>query len=506
MSRTQERELKFEFESAEAAEALVGAAAAGAPPRVQTLETIYFDTPDFDLREGGLSLRVRRSGDQYVQTIKRYVRAGGGTDRWEHAHEVAGPVPQFNEADAKLLSRVSVVAAKAALRPVFTVRSERTTWERRADGVDVEFALDRGEIVAGGAKTALCELEIELKRGAPRDLFDVARALAESARLRPTVFTKDERGYRLLDETWGKPARAKAAPLTSRMTPRTAFRAIAHACMQHFMLNEEIIRRRFDGEAIHQARIGVRRLRSAMSLFESLVADSQSEFVKADLKWVSDSLGQVRDIDVFETRMLGARGAQETPLGFEDLRAHMADLKVQRYRALVADLSSERWRTALLRLMQWIEAGDWALRDEVAEKALAFAKRRINKKWEKLARAGRAVRALDFESLHDLRKDGKKLRYAAEFFAPLVRGRGERAKVKEFLDALEALQTALGRQNDLVFAADMLTELAASASSAKPTLMFAAGHLAGELRTKLAARRLTAAQGAVQRIVNAQPF
>ncbi|MEJ0023874.1 MAG: CYTH domain-containing protein [Alphaproteobacteria bacterium] len=106
-----------------------------------------------------------------------------------------------------------MIAEKAVLRPVFTVRSERTSWHRTAEGVDVEFALDRGEIIAGGNKSSLCELEIELKQGAPRDLFDVARVLSESSRLRPTVFAKSDRGYRLLDETWGKPARAKAAPL-----------------------------------------------------------------------------------------------------------------------------------------------------------------------------------------------------------------------------------------------------------------------------------------------------
>lgn len=506
MSRTQERELKFEFESGEAIEALVDAASAGAPPRVQMLETIYFDTPDFDLREGGLSLRVRRAGDQYVQTMKRYVRAGGGADRWEQAHEVSGPVPQFDAADAKMLSRVSVIAEKAVLRPVFTVRSERMTWQRNAEGVDVEFALDRGEIFAGGAKTSLCELEIELKQGAPRDLFDVARALSESNRLRPTVFTKDERGYRLLDETWGKPARGKPAPLTPRMTPRTAFRAIAHSCVQHFMLNEEVVRGRFDGEAIHQARIGVRRLRSALSLFGPLVADSQTALVKADLKWLSDSLGRVRDLDVFETRLLGARAEKDPPLGFSDLSVHIANLKQARYRDLVTDLSSPRWRSGLLRLLQWIEAGDWALRDEVAEPAMAFAARRINKKWEKLARDARAVSKLDDEALHDLRKRGKRLRYATEFFAPLVKGKEGRERVKHFIGALEDMQTALGRQHDLVFAADMLTDMAASAGAAKPTLMFAAGHLAGEMRMKLADRSMAGARAATRKIAQAKPF
>ncbi|MEJ0023873.1 MAG: CHAD domain-containing protein [Alphaproteobacteria bacterium] len=73
------------------------------------------------------------------------------------------------------------------------------------------------------------------------------------------------------------------------------------------MLNEEVVRRRLDSEAIHQARIGIRRLRSAFSLFGPLVSDSQSKLVVDDLKWISDSFGRVRDLDVFETRMLGAR-------------------------------------------------------------------------------------------------------------------------------------------------------------------------------------------------------
>lgn len=500
MAGAQERELKFEFESGDAVEALVDRAAAGAPSRIQLYETIYFDTPDFDLRASGLSLRVRRAGDLYVQTIKRHVRASGGLARWEEEHSVEGPCPQFSTADAKVLKAASIAADKAVLRPVFMVRSERRTWSRSAQGVDVEFALDRGEIVAGGNKTQLCELEIELKHGAPRDLFDIARVLSESAWLRPTTFTKDERGYRLLDETWGKPVRAKPAPLTPRMTPRTAFRTIALSCVQHFLLNELVVRGAFNGDAIHQARIALRRLRSALSLFAPIVSDGQTDTIKADLKWLSDSFGKVRDLDVFEARILAPRA--ETPLvGLAELGVYIGQLKQERYRALVADLSSPRWRAGLLRLLEWIEAGEWALRgDEAAETAVTFAARRINRKRRALVRDSRNLRKLDDEALHDLRKNGKRLRYAAEFFAPLAKRKTERAQMKAFISGLEALQNTLGRQHDLVYAADMLTELAANAQKGAPKLMFAAGHLAGEMRMKLSERSLSAAQAAARSI------
>ncbi len=506
MAGAQERELKFEFESGDAVEALVDRAAAGAPSRIQLYETIYFDTPEFDLRACGLSLRVRKGGDQYVQTIKRHVRASGGMARWEEEHAVEGPCPQFSAADAKVLKAASIIADKAVLRPVFMVRSERRTWSRSAQGVDVEFALDRGEIVAGGNKAELCELEIELKHGAPRDLFDIARALSESAWLRPTTFTKDERGYRLLDETWGKPARAKPAPLTPRMTPRTAFRTIALSCVQHFLLNELVVRRAINAEAIHQARIALRRLRSAMSLFAPILSDGQTEAIKADLKWLSDSFGKVRDLDVFEARVLAPR-EQALSLGLAELADYMGQLKQQRYRALVADLSSPRWRAGLLRLLEWVEAGEWALRgEEAAETAVAFATRRINKKRRDMVRESSNLRKLDDEALHDLRKTGKRLRYATEFFAPLARRKAERARIKALLTGLEALQSTLGRQHDLVYSADMLTEVAANAETGNPKLMFAAGHLAGEMRTNLSERSLSSAQAAVRMIGAAEPL
>src|SRR5262249_18306791 len=156
--------------------------------------------------------------------------------------------------------------------PVFTVKGERTTWTGASHGVDVEFALDRGEIAAGKATSALCELEVELKKGPAKNLFELGRQLVAMAQLRATTFTKDERGYRLLEESWGQAVRHGAAPVKAGMRPREAFRAIALDCLQHFLLNERVVRGACDPEAVHQARIGIRRLRSAISLFKPIIA------------------------------------------------------------------------------------------------------------------------------------------------------------------------------------------------------------------------------------------
>src|SRR6478752_3045381 len=142
---------------------------AAGDPHISNLRAVYFDTPDLALRRKGVVLRLRHDGRRTVQTVKS---AGTALGRGEWEGVVTGDQPDLAAAKGSpaeaLLDKSRV---RKELRPVFTVEVKRRTLLLERDGSLVEAALDTGVIRAGDEEHALCELELELKRGSPEALF-----------------------------------------------------------------------------------------------------------------------------------------------------------------------------------------------------------------------------------------------------------------------------------------------------------------------------------------------
>lgn len=185
-----EIELKFLLD-AEAAAAVLAALPAGETV-VKDLRATYFDTPDHWLSRHGFGLRVRRSGDKRIQTLKSALGDDGGRDEWEWPVEQDAPDP------ALIATTPAALPEGAMLVPLFTVASRRTV--RMVDTGDavIELVIDHGEVRAGDHVEPLMELEIELVSGAPAALDAVAARLMSTAILTPSSVTKAERGYALL--------------------------------------------------------------------------------------------------------------------------------------------------------------------------------------------------------------------------------------------------------------------------------------------------------------------
>lgn len=188
-----EIELKFLLDAAGATAVL-----AALPPgdtTVQALHATYFDTADHTLSRRGFGLRVRRSGDRRIQTLKSAAGDDGGRDEWEW--RIDGDTP-----DLSLIGATpAALPDGAALVPLFTVTSRRTLRMVEEAGSVIELVIDDGEVRAGGRVEPLLELELELKAGNPAALHALAKRLAAVAPLTPSSVTKAERGYRLLRET-----------------------------------------------------------------------------------------------------------------------------------------------------------------------------------------------------------------------------------------------------------------------------------------------------------------
>ena len=176
----------------------------------------YYDTDTRELAHARVALRVRRDGDQYIQTLKsRGQSMAGLSERNEWEWNLSGP-----DLDTSLLGPECWPAAlanldKHQLKPIFTTDFTRDyadiAWERGKSRAVVEAALDQGAVLAGEHQEAICELELELREGEPADLLELAEQLAADLPLMPCDISKAERGYRLHD----------AASYTLHLTPPT---------------------------------------------------------------------------------------------------------------------------------------------------------------------------------------------------------------------------------------------------------------------------------------------
>lgn len=458
-----ETELKLEFPP-DAGAALraapeLGAAGDGAD---RHLVATYFETPDGDLEKAGFSLRIRRDGRQHVQTLKAGGKAAGLFVRPEWDRPVRGWTPVLDDPDSPFATALDP-AWRTQISAAFTTDVRRNRRFVTFGDARIECAIDVGKVDIGVHQDPLAEVELELLEGRPAALFDLARALDKRAPLRLGVLSKAERGYRALGRVGvsAPEAAVKSGPirLGGDDDARAAFAAIATACIRHYRLNEALILATDGDEPIHQARVALRRLRSAFSLFKPLFGDDpEGARLREELRWLASALGTVRDVDVLIPRV----DAEAQAI----LRAE----RDRRFMVLRDVLETARARLLPLDLIEWIMLGGWrddaALQDSQTMPAKRFARAVLAKRYRRVRRDGENLLDLDDESRHRVRIDAKKLRYAADFFASCFDA-GDRHAV--FVKALSRLQDRLGELNDLATGADLLASLGIDAALPKPS-------------------------------------
>lgn len=268
--------------------------------------------------------------------------------------------------------------------------------------------------------------------------------------------SKAARGYALLDG---------ADDRTSRPAPRTAgtaFQAAARACLDRTQVSARALIEGRRPEALHQTRMALRRLRSLLSAFRPVLADEGYDAVKSDLKALAGDLNEARDLDVFAHEVFqpaALAASTDERQGLAGLGTALHLRLAAAYDAAIAAIDSDRRRRVILDTAAWVETGAWAVSDEPGRRrargqpADAFARETLDSLRRKLKRDGARLARLDSQERHHVRIRAKKLRYAADAFAPLFPDRPKRRKA--FFKALKRLQTALGELNDRVVGRDL---------------------------------------------------
>jgi triphosphatase len=273
--------------------------------------------------------------------------------------------------------------------------------------------------------------------------------------MRPLTMHKSARDYAFPQSPPSPGAlRAERLPLKKSMRNAKAFQIIANSCLHHVLENLSGISRG-DSEAVHQARVGLRRLRTIIAIFDDMVADKRRDIIKRELKWAAGALSPARDLDVLIGEIDKCRDRVDTVSNLQEQQKVLGRKREAIYRETSQVLDSRRFRTLLLDVSGWIETGDWLTMPDKTVRKLRnrrirrFATEEISLRRKKILKLGRHLDRLSPVRRHKLRIAGKKLRYATEFFADLFPGKSEAKCLHNMIDSLKDLQDALGALNDI---------------------------------------------------------
>jgi triphosphatase len=483
-------------------------------PVSETLVSVYFDSNELLLRDHGLTLRVRHVGDERIQTIKSAEHGIFERSEWEQPIE--SDQPNLALAADTPLGPLLTDDIRNALKPVFETRIERTTYRLNGGDTDIAVAFDEGRIVATDASCSVSEIELELKRGEPAELFKLARTIGDIVPAQLDVKSKSERGFDLVEKASTAAEKAYEPELSAGASAGRAFTLIARACLRQLLANEGAAKKR-NAEALHQMRIALRRLRAAISLFSTVVTDPRVEAIKAELRWLGRELGPARDLDSFLIEALRPlRKQQANEPGLVSISRMFARERLKSYRRAQEAVESARFRSLVLDTSEWIETGPWSTSDDpltVGRRAVpieTLAAEQLSRRRKKIRRRGAEIGELSPEQLHQLRIQIKKTRYATEFFASVYRGKRAAKRCEKFRSALKQLQNCLGGFNDVMTRKALCTAILARPGRSLTEEQnrhraFAAGLIMGDQQAQIA-QLLERAGKAHSRFDEAKPF
>ncbi|MGZ9242858.1 MAG: CYTH and CHAD domain-containing protein [Candidatus Binatia bacterium] len=455
----------------------------------QNQSDTYFDTPDLQLRGRNVGLRVRRVNDKWVQNVKSGGSVQGGVhSRHEWESIVAGPIPELPQLralidDKKVRCKVlGAPALQKRLAPVFTTSVKRIVLDLQfQDGGRIECALDHGNIVRGGKKVPISELELELKAGDSRHLFDLALGLQQDIPMHIGNRSKADRGYAMLSSQPEAAVKAARLDLSADMTVEQAFQSIASNCISHMEENDQLVIKRHDVEGLHQMRVGMRRLRSALSMFEDFL--HLPEEMQKELDWLAGELGDARDWDVLAGSTLPAMAKDlSDPSQIDGVQQAATEQAKAHHVTTAAALDSPRYTRFMLSLSRWVQTMGWhddkrptaTAGGNLAQPVVKFARKVLKRDQRRLRTRAHNLAAATPEARHRLRIAAKKTRYAAEFFDTLFSPK----TVRPYIKGLAGLQDELGFLNDSAVAERLLTGMASGQPQLDEHVGFVKGFLA----------------------------
>ncbi len=430
-------------------------------PVEHQLRAEYYDTQDLRLAARRITLRRRTGGEDAGWHLKL---PAGPEERHEY-HEPLGK--KANGVPEALLQLVRVHTRNTALIPVARLRTRRIVHRLRhrngevvADFTDDQVQADT--FISEQATQHWREWEVELVDG-PRELLDAVQDLIAVAGVRPA-----QHGSKLARALGtALPTAPGKAPAPSPAGPAGRV-LLTYLTEQFSVLKYEDPRVRLDEhDAVHRMRVATRRMRSVLATYRLLLEDDETVgLLRAELKWIAGVLGQARDAEVMHERLKGMLAEEPADLVMGPV-ARRVDLELgssyrEAHTKVLEELDGQRY-FGLLDLLESLLTTP-RLTPRGRKPANKVVPKLINRDITRLRTAVREARKNpagigDHPALHEARKDGKRLRYAAEAALPI-----KPKKAAALMEAAQGIQKILGDHQDSIVTRTLLRRLGATAS------------------------------------------
>lgn len=457
-----EIELKFlaseqDFKAAQNSELLGSHGGLG---KVERLKSTYFDTETRDLQRHKMVLRMRKRGKSYVMGLKSSASESQGPfDRGEIEIASSSPLPDLDLFGKDVADEIAGLTAGRTLQPCYATDIKRNAYQLATETAEIEVAFDTGFIVAGDSKQPVREIELELKSGDTADLYRLGLKLVEAFPMRLGVMSKSERGALLSSGTCVTATRPQS-PVSKEQSVDEAISAIIGACIGQFTANWTAFETGDEVDAVHQMRVSLRRLRTALAFIHREFPCAELEELRAAAKEVAGAMGEARNWDVFTARVhdgpasfmtsesgfatLIEAASEQRNAGYDAVRSLLADSRTTRFVLSVQALVAEHgWRNAL----------SGAELPKLTAPVVSFASPCLAYLHKRVRKRGRGLAHLSPEARHKVRIALKNLRYAVDFFADLFPGS------KPYSRAVAQLQDVLGGLNDIEMIRDLVQRL-----------------------------------------------
>jgi CHAD domain-containing protein len=458
-----ETEAKFRvnptFELPTITDAVPGVATVDQATQV-SMNAVYYDTPDLRLAREGATLRRRTGGADAGWHLKLPVVSHTVPDGTGVRDEIQ--LPDSPDVPAELTRLVTVWVRTATLGPVATLASERTTLILRGpDGAALAELVDDTVSVEGGShnQATFRELEVEDTGGGEDILAGVAAVLRDAGAVGGEFVPKVVRAL-------GPQATAPAEPpppmpVDARDPVNDLVAATLRRYTRLLMSCDVGVRRGLD-DSVHQMRVAIRRLRSALRSFEALLDKEWAGALLDELQWLGGVLGAARDIEVLRDRLLAAAAELPPQAKPDAVAAKLAEICGKQYRQafdeVAVALASERYIALADRL---VDAATYPRTTDAGRRPSAVVlPPAIRASWATMRRRAAAVTrrhanpaAADY---HRLRIAAKRLRYLCDAAAPALG-----PKALKLSAQAARVQDVLGEHHDAVVAAAFIADAAA---------------------------------------------
>lgn len=328
------------------------------------LANIYFDSEDKQLRQWDMGLRVRVNGSHIEQTIKTSGQVIGGLhQRPEYNIDIETKFPDLTLFPQQIWPvDCNLSQLQNAIKPLFSTDFNRNSMMMvYPDGSVVDMVYDLGVISSDDKNVEICEVELELVKGKPQLLFNLAEQLAQLSPVRFGTVSKAARGYQLADNSVNSLKSLLPADVAGTDNLELAYLKTVNHGLSHWQYHVELFLESANYLALKEVRQALQLIIKANELYQGYLVETDLKALTKELFWLMEQLSFI-DHYVWIDKLLDNKGHKLKKL--EHHKKICGLLESQRNAlpeaASLAQLFSSTRHTKLVsRLIQWLYFKPW---------------------------------------------------------------------------------------------------------------------------------------------------